>query len=290
MRLYISGNSGNMKIENEQQKIVRVLQMRKIECEMIDIMLPGNQNHRTFMRERGKKKEGQRNVIPPQIFNGEDYRGDHDDFDMANEDDDLEEFLGLERSRPKIDPYKTGAVAPDVGKLKVGKLPKTTSEDKEEKEESKEEDETVVTITEPEVVEAEAEEQCSTPGPSSDSGIEPDSGIELDSGTDDSTDNDENGDEAKEVNKDEENNSNFENEGDGITNTEDENAKDKTVIEDEGLDVYRECDSETDSDDFTDSEDDTVEFMPDGEMVRKCKRGFKQLQNCKRFWKATNAL
>merc|ERR1719239_1163822 len=42
---------------------------------------------------------------------------------------------------------------------------------------------------------------------------------------------------------------------------------------------------ETDSDDFTDSEDDTVEFMPDGEQVRKCKRGFKILQNCKRFWK-----
>ena len=45
---------------------------------------------------------------------------------------------------------------------------------------------------------------------------------------------------------------------------------------------------ETDSDDFTDSEDDTVEFMPDGEQVRKCKRGFKILQNCKRFWKVDN--
>ena len=27
------------------------------------------------MRERGKKKEGQRNVIPPQIFNGQEFRG-----------------------------------------------------------------------------------------------------------------------------------------------------------------------------------------------------------------------
>ena len=27
------------------------------------------------MRENGKKKEGQRNVLPPQIFNGETYRG-----------------------------------------------------------------------------------------------------------------------------------------------------------------------------------------------------------------------
>ena len=34
-----------------------------------------NQNHRTYMRDRGKKKEGQRNVLPPQIFNGDDYIG-----------------------------------------------------------------------------------------------------------------------------------------------------------------------------------------------------------------------
>ena len=27
------------------------------------------------MRDRGKKKEGQRNVLPPQIFNGDDYIG-----------------------------------------------------------------------------------------------------------------------------------------------------------------------------------------------------------------------
>ena len=27
------------------------------------------------MRERGKKKDGQRNVIPPQIFNGQEFRG-----------------------------------------------------------------------------------------------------------------------------------------------------------------------------------------------------------------------
>merc|ERR1719427_1021801 len=32
-------------------------------------------------------------------------------------------------------------------------------------------------------------------------------------------------------------------------------------------------DSETDTEDFTDSEDDTVEYMADGEVMRKCKRG-----------------
>ena len=69
------------------------------------------------MRDRGKKKEGQRNVLPPQIFNGDDYIGvnnntlflkvtilskDFEDFDLANEDDVLEEFLGIERENPKV--------------------------------------------------------------------------------------------------------------------------------------------------------------------------------------------
>merc|ERR1719507_2591537 len=124
IRVYISANSGNQKLENEQQKIVRVLTMRKKEFEVIDIMKPGNQNHRTYMRDRGKKKEGQRNVLPPQIFNGDDYIGDFEDFGLANEDDMLEEFLGIERENPKVEPYKTGAVAPEAAKRVVGKLPK----------------------------------------------------------------------------------------------------------------------------------------------------------------------
>ena len=50
---------------------------------------------RDFMRSHGNKREGQRNVLPPQIFNGQQFRGDFVDFDIANEDDNLEEFLGI---------------------------------------------------------------------------------------------------------------------------------------------------------------------------------------------------
>ena len=60
------------------------------------------------------------------------------------------------------------------------------------------------------------------------------------------------------------------------------------MLKDDGDIGSDDSDVETDSEDFTDSEDDTVEFMPDGEQVRKCKRGFKILQNCKRFWKVDN--
>ena len=52
-----------------------VLTTRTIEFVTIDISAPGMQKMRRFMREKGKKKEGQRNVLPPQIFNGEELRG-----------------------------------------------------------------------------------------------------------------------------------------------------------------------------------------------------------------------
>ena len=70
------------------------------------------------MREKAEKKENQRNVLPPQVFNGDKYCGvsyihlkawnflkmfqDYEAFDIANEDDGLEEFLGLPRKTPKV--------------------------------------------------------------------------------------------------------------------------------------------------------------------------------------------
>jgi len=314
VRLYISGNSGNQKIENEQQQIQRVLQMRKLEFELVDIMLPGNQNERAFMRERGKKKDGQRNVIPPQIFNGQEFRGDFEDFDIANEDDVLEEFLGLERLKPKIEPFKTGAVAPEVNKLKVGKLDLKEEEKSSAKKElhislPHEETSQVVeeqllpleiclahpandgtlphqesaeAVAEPEVKEANEQEEVDSAAEidSCDSDSKPaeesDSGVELDE--------EERGDEdEQEANTEQaEDGESSCDRGDG------EGDEDKKIVEDEDLGVGDAGEeSETDTEDFTDSEDDEVEYMDDGEPVRKCKRGFKILQNCKRFWKAS---
>jgi len=278
VRLYISGNSGNQKIENEQQQIQRVLQMRKLEFELVDIMLPGNQNERAFMRERGKKKDGQRNVIPPQIFNGQEFRGDFEDFDIANEDDVLEEFLGLERLKPKIEPFKTGAVAPEVNKLKVGKL-----DLKEEEKSSAKKEESAEAVAEPEVKEANEQEEVDSAAEidSCDSDSKPaeesDSGVELDE--EERGDEDEQEANTEQAEDGESSCDRGDGEGDDIK---------KKIVEDEDLGVGDTGEeSETDTEDFTDSEDDEVEYMDDGEPVRKCKRGFKILQNCKRFWKAS---
>merc|ERR1719205_486894 len=83
-----------------------ILKSLGIAIELCDISAPGMEEQRDFMRANATKKEGQRNVLPPQVFNGEKYCGDYETFDVANEDDELEEFLGLPRKHPKVEPGK----------------------------------------------------------------------------------------------------------------------------------------------------------------------------------------
>eukprot|EP00092_Neocalanus_flemingeri_P104981 GFUD01134508.1.p1 GENE.GFUD01134508.1~~GFUD01134508.1.p1 ORF type:complete len:195 (+),score=75.53 GFUD01134508.1:70-585(+) len=106
IKIFISGNSGSKEISNAQHRITMILKSLGIVMEVVDISAPGTEEQRDFMRAGAKKKEGQRFALPPQLFNGEKYCGDYDDFDVANEDDELEEFLGLPRKTPKAVPGK----------------------------------------------------------------------------------------------------------------------------------------------------------------------------------------
>merc|ERR1719325_320980 len=101
IKIFISGNSGSKEITNSQHRITMILKSLGIALKQVDISAPGMDEQRDFMRASAKKKEGQRHALPPQIFNGDKYCGDYDDFDVANEDDELEEFLGIPRKTPK---------------------------------------------------------------------------------------------------------------------------------------------------------------------------------------------
>merc|ERR1712088_459584 len=90
-----------------------ILKSLGIKMDLVDISAPGSEEKRDLMRASAKKKEGQRFPLPPQIFHGEKYCGDYDDFDVANEDDELEEFLGIPRKTPKAVPAK-GAPAEEA--------------------------------------------------------------------------------------------------------------------------------------------------------------------------------
>merc|ERR1719187_1880816 len=100
IKIFISGNSGSKEITNNQHRILMILKSLGMLVEVVDISAPGMDERRDLMRASAKKEE-QRHALPPQIFNKEKYCGDYDDFDIANEDDELEEFLGLPRKTPK---------------------------------------------------------------------------------------------------------------------------------------------------------------------------------------------
>jgi len=117
IRVFISGNSGNKEMVTHQHRILMILDSLSFEHEVIDIANPGMDEARDFMRGNGKKKEGSRHVLPPQIFNGDKYCGDYDDFDVANEDDHLEEFLGIPRKGSHLEEGKGTADEGDVNKL-----------------------------------------------------------------------------------------------------------------------------------------------------------------------------
>jgi len=116
IRVFISGNSGNKEMVTHQHRILMILDSLGIDTEVIDVAGPGMEEARDFMRGNGKKKENARHVLPPQIFNGDKYCGDYDDFDVANEDDHLEEFLGIPRKGPSLEEGKGTAVDGDVNK------------------------------------------------------------------------------------------------------------------------------------------------------------------------------
>merc|ERR1711892_576270 len=106
IKIFISGHSGSNEISTAQQKITMILKSLGIPILQVDISAPGMDDQRDVMRASAKKKEGQRHALPPQIFHGEKYCGDYDDFDVANEDDELEEFLCIPRKTPKAVPGK----------------------------------------------------------------------------------------------------------------------------------------------------------------------------------------
>jgi len=337
INIYISAHCGNPKISNEQQRICSVLDTKNIPFQTIDISAPGMELQRDFMRSHGNKREGQRNVLPPQIFNGEQFRGDFVDFDIANEDDNLEEFLGIPRKSPKIEFFKTGATATDVGQILPGNLlnkeeinessvlpsevsevisatdlENTIEEDFEETDhiecderqqqqtarlkviKSLETDAISASVQEAklcpeekEVVEADTNDHSST-------GLESDAAKQIESFQEEVVQEAIENEKQKVVEK-----------TDGLMNltkhvlvsadydvtpktTDIENIRLTPLSDSSGektsLEQWEDSeDSETDSE-TSDSED---EFMADGERVRKTSRGFKQISNCKRFWKAS---
>lgn len=89
VRVFVSSISSSMEIKKNQQKICMILESMHIPFEQIDIA--SDEDQKTFMRE----KSDQPTCLPPQIFNDDSYCGDFEAFELAVDDEKLEEFLKI---------------------------------------------------------------------------------------------------------------------------------------------------------------------------------------------------
>lgn len=102
VKVYISGISGNKEVKKRQQRVLMILDSKNIKYEIIDITEPGREDDKDFMQNNSKSNGGTvsdpnpRTPLPPQVFNDDEYCGDYDQFDLANEIDTLEQFLKVE--------------------------------------------------------------------------------------------------------------------------------------------------------------------------------------------------
>uniref|UniRef100_A0A1B6H4K3 Uncharacterized protein n=1 Tax=Cuerna arida TaxID=1464854 RepID=A0A1B6H4K3_9HEMI len=99
VKVYVSGISGNKEVKKRQQRVCMILDSKNITYDVIDITEPGKEADKEFMQQNSDAKDA-KHPLPPQIFNDETYCGDYDEFDLANENDELEKFLKVPVSTP----------------------------------------------------------------------------------------------------------------------------------------------------------------------------------------------
>lgn len=122
-----------------------ILDSKNIKYEVIDITEPGRESDKDFMQNNAKSSGGTvsdpnpRSPLPPQMFNDEEYCGDYDQFDLANEVDTLEQFLKLE-APPEEPPQETEKESTLNGDLD-GEIAEETSQETETTAEKAENDE-----------------------------------------------------------------------------------------------------------------------------------------------------
>lgn len=79
-----------------------ILESKCIEHVLIDIAEPGQEPLKEFMQKNStspgatSSDTNPRNPLPPQFFNDDEYCGDYEGFDLANEIDEIEVFLKLQ--------------------------------------------------------------------------------------------------------------------------------------------------------------------------------------------------
>lgn len=145
IKVYISGMSGSKEVKKRQQRVSMIMDSKHIPYTIIDITEPGQEAEKDFMQKNSEHNGSTisdptpRHPLPPQLFNDSEYCGDYDDFDLANEIDNLEVFLKLEAPKPvEVSPadeqqQKNGQNEPEEGGDQVTATEEADDENKENK-------------------------------------------------------------------------------------------------------------------------------------------------------------
>ncbi|KAL5244918.1 hypothetical protein ACI65C_012328 [Semiaphis heraclei] len=89
-----------LQVKKRQQRVTMILDSKSISYDLVDITEPGKEDEKAYMQINSKTKDGSKNALPPQIFNDDVYCGDYDDFDTANELDELDKFFDISTKTP----------------------------------------------------------------------------------------------------------------------------------------------------------------------------------------------
>lgn len=124
-----------------------ILDSKNIKYEVLDISEPGKEADKDFMQVNSTSNGATasdtdpRHPLPPQLFNDQDYCGDYDQFELANEIDNLEVFLKLsaeeipQLNKSTLDASKIDENHPN-GKVIEDEKPDDDKENKTEEEQN----------------------------------------------------------------------------------------------------------------------------------------------------------
>ncbi|KAF7656886.1 hypothetical protein LDENG_00035080 [Lucifuga dentata] len=89
IKLYYTTVTASREVKSQQAEVMRILESKSIKYETIDISVGGE------IRDEMRSKSGNPTAVPPQLFNGDQYCGDYEQFSEAVEADTVEQFLKL---------------------------------------------------------------------------------------------------------------------------------------------------------------------------------------------------
>jgi len=117
LKLYVSRTSGNVVMKVQQEHIKRIFDCKKIPYEEVDVADPCRVKDKEFMQTKVKQQvkaapdvpptdEHVTRVLPPQLFDENNYKGDYEGFFEAVENETMYRYLGLEVPHTELEYHR----------------------------------------------------------------------------------------------------------------------------------------------------------------------------------------